>query len=137
MSNDFDRVLSRLESLTVGFGPLFRDFSGNFSTSYPPHNIISDSDNELFIEMAVAGFKKDEISIEEKKGILTVTGEKKTGLEPESYRYRGIAARNFTKQFRVAEFYEISDAKLEDGILTIHFVKNEPEEEKPKLISIK
>lgn len=137
MSNDFERALSRLESLTVGFGPLFRDFSSSFSTTYPPHNIISQGDNELSIEIAVAGFKKNEITIEEKKGILTVIGEKQHGLEPESYRYRGIAGRSFTKQFRVAEFYEIDGAELEDGILTIRFVKNEPEEEKPKLISIK
>lgn len=137
MSNDFERVLSRLESLTVGFAPLFRDFNNFVSTSYPPHNIISINDKQLLVEIAVAGFKKDEISIEEKKGIVTIIGEKQNSVNPESYRYRGIAGRGFTKQFRVAEFYEISDATLEDGILTIYFVKNEPEEEKPKLISIK
>lgn len=134
--NDFDRLFDQLESLTVGFAPVFRDFTSHVRPSYPPHNIIRVSDTVLQLELAVAGFKKDEISVEEHQGLLTIKGEKVNDLEPELYQYRGIANRSFVKQIRVAEFFEVTNAKIEDGILTITFVKNVPDQAKPKLIAI-
>lgn len=133
--SDFDRLFDKLEALTVGFGPVFREF--RYETSnYPPHNIVKVNDNEFYLELAVAGFKKDEISMEEHQGQLTVRGDKavQDGAE---YQFRGIAARSFSKSFRIAEYFEVNEAKLEDGILTVHFVKNVPEEAKPKLIAIR
>jgi molecular chaperone IbpA len=133
--SDIDRLFDRLESLSVGFGPLFRDFK--FETSgYPPHNIVKVDDSEFYIELAVAGFKKSEISIEEHQGVLTISGNKT--LDPsQDYQFRGIASRDFSKTFRIAEYYEVADATLEDGILRVKFLKNVPEEVKPKLIAIK
>jgi molecular chaperone IbpA len=131
--SDFDRLFDRLESLTVGFGPVFRDFRIE-NSNYPPHNIVKINDNEFYIELAVAGFKKNELSMKEHQGLLTITGEKESASA--EYQFRGIAARSFTKSFRVAEFFEVSSASLEDGILTVYFVKNVPDEAKPKLIAI-
>lgn len=133
--NDFDRLFDRLEAFAVGFGPVFRDF--RYQTSnYPPHNIIKLSDNEFYLELAVAGFKKDEISMEEHQGLLTIRGDKEAMPDSE-YQFRGIANRTFSKSFRIAEYFEVKEAKLEDGILTVHFVKNVPDEAKPKLIAIR
>jgi molecular chaperone IbpA len=134
-ANDFTRLFNQLDSLTVGFGPVFRDFQVP-TNNYPPHNIVRVSDNEFYLELAVAGFKKDEVRMEEHQGLLTITGDK--AVDPEStYQYRGIAGRSFSKSFRIAEYFEVNAASMEDGILTVNFVKNVPEEAKPKLIAIK
>jgi molecular chaperone IbpA len=135
MSNELSRLFDQLESLTVGFGPVFRDFQTPTS-NYPPHNIVRVSDNEFFLELAVAGFKKEDVSMEVHQGLLTIKGEKNSETES-SYQYRGIARRAFSKSFRIAEYFEVTEAGLEDGILTVRFVKNMPEEAKPKLIAIK
>ena len=131
---DFDRLFDQLEAITVGFGPVFRDFHTQ-NNNYPPHNIVKVDDNRFYIELAVAGFKKSEISIEEHQGLLTVKGVKQA--DPEStYQHRGIANRSFAKQFRIAEYFDVDSAAVEDGILTISFLKNVPLEAQPKLIAI-
>lgn len=132
--NDFDRLFNHLETLTVGFGPMFRDFRA-INPSYPPHNIVRLSDTRFSLELAIAGFKKDEVTMEEHQGLLTIKGDKKVSEENE-YQYRGIANRSFSKSFRIAEYFEVEGAALEDGILRVTFVKNEPDEVKPKLIAI-
>lgn len=139
--NDFSRLFDQLEALSIGFGPIFRDLQAPTS-NYPPHNIVFISDEKFNLELAVAGFKKDEVSMEECQGVLTIAAEKKVDLDTPvegmpTYQHRGIAARAFKKSFRIAEFFEVSNAVLEDGILTVTFVKNVPEEAKPKLIAIK
>jgi len=138
MRTDFSRLFDQLEALSVGFGPVFRDFQSQ-TGNYPPHNIVKLSDNEFFLELAVAGFKKGEISMEEHQGLLTIRGDKlaDTSTTDTTYQFRGIANRSFSKSFRIAEYFEVSDASMEDGILTVKFTKNVPEEAKPKLIAIK
>jgi molecular chaperone IbpA len=134
-ANDFTRLFNQLESVSIGFAPVFRDFQVQ-SNNYPPHNIVSVSDNEFYLELALAGFKKGEVTMQEHQGLLTITGDK--GTESAStYQYRGIAGRSFSKNFRIAEYFEVSNASMEDGILTVNFVKNVPEELKPKMIDIK
>lgn len=133
--HDFSRLFDQLEALTVGFGPVFRDFQIP-TTNYPPHNIVRISDNEFYLELALAGFKKEEITMEEHQGLLTIRGDK-GALEQSDYQFRGIANRSFSKSFRIAEYFEVNDATLEDGILTVRFIKNVPEEAKPKLIAIR
>lgn len=133
--HDFSRLFDQLEALTVGFGPVFRDFQIP-TTNYPPHNIVRISDNEFSLELAVAGFKKKEVEMEMHEGVLTIRGDKNTDSS-DSYQYRGIAARSFSKSFRIADYFEVSNAVMEDGILTVTFVKNVPESAKPKLIAIK
>ena len=133
--NDLDRLFDRMDALTVGFGPMFRNFNYEASSLYPPHNIYQVSDDEFALELAVAGFSRNEIEITEHQGMVTVQGTKPDQSTNE-YQYRGIASRNFSKKFRMAEYYEINSATLENGMLTIRFVKNVPESAKPKLIAI-
>lgn len=125
MTNDFARLFDRFNELSVGFGPVFKDFNHS-SSGYPPHNIITVSDNEFDLELAIAGFKKNEVTIQETDGVLTITADKETNSEA-NYQYHGIARRSFSKKFHIAEHYEIKEAGLEDGILTIKFVKNMPD----------
>ena len=138
---DISRLFDQLESLSIGFGPVFRDLRAPTS-NYPPHNIVFINDGKFNLELAVAGFKKDEVIMEECQGILTISAEKKVNLDEPvegmpTYQYRGIAARSFEKSFRIAEYFEVNNAVMEDGILTVTFTKNVPEEAKPKLIAIK
>ena len=134
--NDFQHLFDQLDALSIGFGSTFRDFQIP-STNYPPHNIVSVSDTEFKLELAVAGFKRDEVNMEECQGLLTIKGDKAAPADGSNYQHRGIAARSFTRSFRIAEYYEVNNAVLEDGILTVSFVKNVPEEARSKLIAIK
>jgi len=136
MRNELTRLFDQLEALSVGFGPVFRDFQVP-TNNYPPHNIVRISDDEFYLELAVAGFKKGEVTMEEHQGLLTIKGDKVTETTDEAYQFRGIANRSFSKKFRIAEYFEVSNATMEDGILTVRFVKNVPDEAKPKLIAIK
>lgn len=131
---DFSRLFDQLEALSIGFGPVFRDFQTPTS-NYPPHNIYQlEPNQDIILEIAVAGFKRDEITVREIGGELTVQGLKPEIESTDTYTYRGIAARNFVKRFRLADYYETDSAKLEDGLLSIKFVKNAPKD--PKIIAI-
>jgi molecular chaperone IbpA len=136
--HDFDRLFDRLDALTVGFGPMFRDFQ--FETAgYPPHNIVRHSDNLFILELAVAGFKKHQLSIELLDNVLTVKGTKENFSEDpaDTYQHRGIGNRAFEKKFKLAEFIEVVDVQLADGLLSITVMRNEPESAKPKVFEIK
>lgn len=131
---DFGKIFSKLEALSVGYGPVFKDFQ-SASNNYPPHNIVRISDNEFHLELAVAGFKKSELTLEECEGALSIKGEK-ADRNDSTYQFNGIASRSFSKVFRIAEYFEVQSATAEDGILTVKFVKNVPDEAKPKRIAI-
>ena len=137
-NQELNRLFDHFNQVAVGFGPMFRDFNHQTS-NYPPHNIVSVSDNDFYLELAVAGFKKNEVTIQEENGMLTIAADKEkqeSVSEAASYQYRGIAKRSFSKSFRIAENFEIQEAGMEDGILTVRFVKNVPLA-KPKMIAIK
>ena len=137
--NDLDSLFNRLDSLAIGFGPMFRTL--HYETSgYPPHNIVKNSDSLFILEVAVAGFKKHQLSIELLDRVLTVRGTKDNGFkedQQDEYQFRGIGTRPFEKKFTLAEFIEVVDVKLADGLLSITLMKNEPEAEKPKVFAIK
>jgi molecular chaperone IbpA len=135
-NDDFQRLFDQLDTLSVGFSPIFRNFNVP-ANNYPHHNIIKISDTEILLELAVAGFTKDEITMEEHQGLLTIRGSREPATAQPEYQYRGIAARSFSKSFQLAEYFEVESAMLLNGILTIRFIKNVPETAKPKLIAIK
>lgn len=136
--NDLARLFEQLDTISLGFGPAFRDFTLQ-TQSYPPHNIIHNGENSYVIEVAVAGFKKNEISIQEHQGSLSIKGTKESSNDSASdvYQFRGIGRRSFEKSFKLAEYVEVIDAALEDGILSVYLERKVPETEQPKLIAIK
>lgn len=124
---------------TVGFERLF-DMLGQFEnstqTGYPPYDVIQVNEDEYTISLAVAGFAMNELSVTKEKNVLRIQGENLKG-EPEArYQHRGIAKRNFTREFTLADHVDVVDASLELGILTVYLKREVPEEEKPKQISI-
>jgi molecular chaperone IbpA len=107
------------------------------TSGYPPYNISKDSDDVYEITLAVAGFKKSDIEIELEDGTLKIVGNSAIlDSEEKEYLHKGIAERNFIRTFKLAEYVEVKDAKLEDGILRVSLFRNVPEALKPQKISI-
>jgi molecular chaperone IbpA len=106
------------------------------STGFPPYDIRKEGDLNHVIEMALAGFSKDDIEIEVAQGVLTVKSMKENA-DDEATVHRGISYRKFNRKFTLADDIVVNDAKLENGLLTIFLEQIIPEEKKPKLIQIK
>ena len=136
--------LARLDALNralIGFDQMFdqmeRRFANNVSTNYPPHNILRLQDNEYAIQIAVTGFEKAEISVTVENNVLVVKGESMTTeYAPEQYLHRGLATRDFVKEFPLAEHIEVVGAETRNGMLVVKLVRNIPESAKPKVIDI-
>lgn len=122
----------------IGYDNIFNDFINHYPTSnYPPHNHVIIDDNTSRLELAVAGFAPEEISVVVENGVLSVEGEKADITESETYAYRGISSRKFTQAWRLAEYWEVDEASFNNGILTIILAREVPEAHKPKKIEIK
>lgn len=133
-----------LASRGVGFAPHFAFLSEVLSQAqsqkYPPYNLRAINGDKYIIELALAGFTKESLSVELQNNVLTVSGEGLNSTLPPSefdYIHQGIARRDFTQSFPLAEHIEVESAEFEDGMLTITLVRNLPEEMKPKTIKIK
>ena len=122
-------VFDRLDSLFQR-----RDFTHSMSSNFPPHNIKRQGDHYL-IEMAIAGFSKEDISITKEKDFLIIEGKKEEKAE-DNLVYQGIATRNFKKSFVLGERMKVIGAEVKDGMLFIGLEQEVPEEEKPQSIEI-
>ena len=125
---------------TVGFDRLFSllDQAGSDgSPGYPPYNIERTGENTYRITVAVSGFAKDELSLVAKENTLTIKGEKVANENSKAeVLYRGIAARAFERAFQLADFVQVKDASLENGLLHVDLVREIPEAKKPRSIPI-
>lgn len=104
-------------------------------TTYPPHNIIKTSEYNYILELAIAGFKEEDVDITLEKNKLTIVGEIKEKVEPE-YVYHGIANRSFNKVFTLMDTIIVEGASLQDGILKVFLKNSIPESEKPRKIVV-
>jgi molecular chaperone IbpA len=123
---------------TIGFDSFFNtldSITGTDVKGYPHYNIKKLDDNKWNIELALAGFSKDDIEIEVKDNIMNIRGELKE--ENNEFVYKGISSRKFSKSFTLAEFTECESAQMENGILSITLEKNIPEDKKPQKVKIK
>lgn len=122
----FDRFTSLLDNALK---------SDPVNTAYPPYNIEVLDENRYAITLAVAGFKQNELSLSVEKGVLTVRG-KKESVEGKQYLHQGIANRAFERKFTLADYVEVVDADLSDGLLSISLKKEIPDAMKPRTIAI-
>ena len=132
---DFERALG----ITVGFDSMFDRLFGDghrteTASSFPPYNIRKDEEDLYTIEMAVAGFAKEDLEAELKDGVLTVRS--KPDQEKGEYLHRGIAKRAFSRSFTLSDDVVIRRADLVNGMLTINLEKIVPEEKKARMIEI-
>ena len=121
----FDRIFDQLESI-----------HSQAKDTYPPHNVVRESEFQYIVELAVAGFNEQDISIEIKDHILTVTAQREQRREQSKYMHKGISARKFKKSFRLSEYTEVRGAEMKDGILAIGLEVVLPEEKRPQTITI-
>ena len=134
--------LAPLYRSTVGFDRLFSmlDQVGGYEATpgYPPYNIERTGENAYRISIAVAGFGQGELSIEAKENTLTVRGERKEKNEEKKGEvlYQGIAARAFERVFQLADYVQVKNASLENGLLHVDLVREIPEAKKPRNIPI-
>jgi molecular chaperone IbpA len=140
MNNQLSR-LAEINRALIGFDQMFdqmeRRFANSVSNNYPPHNILKLEENEYAIQLAVTGFDKNEISVTVENNVLVVKGESmSTDYSPEAYIHRGLATRDFIKEFPLADHIEVVGAETKNGMLTVKLVRNVPESAKPKVINI-
>ena len=127
---------------TVGFDRLFDMLESNNGAqaqeNYPPFDLIKEGDNEYRIQLAVAGFKPDEIDITAQQNVLVVSGSKTDDAEEKGpdFIYRGIANRSFERRFALADHIQVKGADLKDGMLLIDLIREIPEAMKPRKINI-
>lgn len=122
----------------LGFDHLFRAAERGASAvkSYPPHNVIRVNDCHTQIELAVAGFDREHLEVILENNQLTVHGNQPDAQAPVEYLYRGLGARNFVKKWTLDRHLEVQAVKLENGVLTIDIVREVPEAEKPRRLTI-
>ena len=139
-------ALSRIDTQSlnralIGFDRLFNDverrFANQVQTNYPPYNILKHDDDLFEIEIAVAGFDKEDVTIEVDQNLLTIRGNRLKEDDASKYLHRGLAARDFERTFTLAEHMEVGDAELTNGILRVKLTRIVPEALKPRLIAIK
>jgi molecular chaperone IbpA len=124
----FDRLANLLESAA----------RTSSESGYPPYNIVTTGENAYRIEIAVAGFTPDELNIEVKENLLTVTGRKTANDDAtqKTYLHRGLAERDFERRFQLADYVVVTEANLVNGLLSIALKRELPEALKPRRIEI-
>jgi molecular chaperone IbpA len=131
------RLQRELDSIidSMLFPTRFTSAYTNSGSTYPPYNIIRLSDTETVLEIAVAGFKEDEVTVVVEDEKLKVSGKKETS-ETSNYVYKGIGTRTFEKTFALSKDTKVTGAEYADGILSVFVTYEIPEEKKPKQIPI-
>jgi molecular chaperone IbpA len=145
MTNARLSIFNQLKPFTVGFDDVFDQFdymiNSDFQTvNFPPYNIVKTGDFTYDVELALAGFGKDDISVDYADNILTVQSVKKEKSDDDKNDgviHRGISKRQFKRTFTIADDVEVKGAELKDGLLKVSLEKIVPEGKKPRTIEIK
>jgi molecular chaperone IbpA len=130
-----------LNRALIGFDQLFNDverrFANQVQTNYPPYNVLKHDDDHFEIEIAVAGFDREDITIEVDQNQLTIKGQRLKEEDAGKYLHRGLAARDFERSWTLADYMIVGDAELTNGILRVKLTRVVPEALKPRLVAIK
>jgi molecular chaperone IbpA len=141
-----NHILAQFDAITndprfLGFDSLFDRVERNLQhgqETYPPHNVVydknEDEEESYIIELALAGYKEDNINVRVQDDQLTIEGNQ--GDDKRTYHQKGIAGRKFKKSFTLGEYLVVRKAVFENGLLSVHIDKVIPEEKKPRNISI-
>jgi len=147
MTNKHLSIFNQLRPVTVGFDNMFDHFERMFEddftfstySNFPPYNIVKTGDFTYDVELALAGFSKDDITVDYADNVLSVKSVKKEGenKDADGVLHRGISKRQFSKTFTIADDVEVKGAELKDGLLKISMERIIPEGKKPRSITIK
>jgi len=130
-----------LNRALVGFDTIFNEFEHRFanqlSSTYPPYNVLKHSEDLYEVQIAVAGFSRDEIEVMLENNQLQIKGTKNEEVDAPEYLHRGLAARNFERSFTLGQYLEVDRVELKDGLLIVKLERNIPDTMKPRKITIK
>ena len=141
-------IFNQLRPVTVGFDNVFDHFERMFNddffnvptVNYPPYNIVKTGVNTYNVEVALAGFSRDDVSVEFAEGVMTIKSKDRTESKKQdaddNIIHKGISKRYFSKSFTVADDVEIKGAELKDGLLTVSMERIIPENKKARVIEI-
>jgi molecular chaperone IbpA len=131
--------LAHLSRALVGFDRMFNARMNLTPSNYPPHNVVKLDETHYCIEVAVAGFKKEEITVEVDQDQLIISGASEPSAETANreYLHRGLAARDFVVTLGLAEHIVVQGAEVKDGLLKVDLEYIIPESLKPRVIEIK
>ena len=148
MTNKHLSIFNQLRPVTVGFDNVFDHFERMFDddifrtpmANFPPYNIVKTGEYTYDVELALAGFSKDDIDVEYKDNMLTVKSKEKDKSEAkdtDGVLHRGISKRWFSKSFTIADDVEVKGAELKDGLLKVSMERIIPEGKKARTIEVK
>jgi molecular chaperone IbpA len=130
-----------LNKALLGFDSLFDNFEQRFTNqinnNYPPYNIVKKDENNYEIEVAVTGFLPEEVTVEIDQNQLIIKGERKREEDADAqYLHRGLATRDFTRSWTLAEHMEVGTGTIKNGVLRIALQRVIPEALKPRVLKI-
>jgi len=132
--------LAHLNRALIGFDRIFNDFENRHvsaTTNYPPYNVLKHDDDHFEIEVAVAGFDREDVTVEVDQNQLIIKGQRTKEEDIGKYIHRGLAARDFERVFTLMDHMEVGEAELTNGILSVKITRVVPEALKPRSIIIK
>ena len=124
---DLENLMDRITKNSIGLDDYFNRFFNETVTNYPPYNLIQVNISESRLEIALAGFKKEEVNVFTEYGKLFVEGKKKDKETESEYFHQGLAQRSFKRAWTLSDDFEVRDVSLEDGLLTVKLGKVIPE----------
>ena len=141
-TDNISDILNNVRPFTIGFTRMFEslaDVNESVASNYPPYNIVKCDDENYIIEIACAGFRKDEFNIQvlPDNNKLIVQGVQDRGEDKRDYFHKGIGSRNFTRSFLLEGDVKVTDCEFTSGMLNIFLKRIIPEDKKPKQIIVK
>ncbi len=124
--------------VSLGLGDFFKQldsFTDSAATNYPPYNIVVLDENTQQLEIALAGFTRDEIEVSTERNVLTVKTNKEDP-DGREYSYKGLARRTFARNWKLSPEAVVENVTYQDGLLTLDIRKEVPEEHRRKLLPI-
>jgi|TARA_Y100000401_G_C8316331_1_gene222681 molecular chaperone IbpA len=130
-----DELFKELFSNSIGMNRLFNRLANAEQSNFPPYNIVHENGN-IFVELALAGYSKDDIEVVVEDGVLSIEGLAASSRDGD-FHHKGIASRRFKRSFSLGEHIEVKSAELKDGLLTVALQEVLPPEKQPKVIEVK
>lgn len=136
-TSNLSKLLNEIDKISIGLEPWFTSLDSSYTTSnYPPYNVVDMGDGRKRLEVAVAGFSRNEINVYTEKNLLTVEAQKDVKVD-EKYHYNGIAKRNFKRSWTLSDDVRVDDVRLVDGLLTVDLTTVIPEHQKRKSYTVR
>ena len=132
-TSNINQLFDRIQRNTIRMDDYFDNIFGSEVTNYPPYNLVSVSEDESRLELALAGFSDKEVSVYTERGKLVVEGNKEN-KDDVNYVHRGLAQRSFTRTWAIADDTEVSGVDFKDGLLSVTLTRVVPETHKKKYL---